>query len=169
MDEQCEHCGFDYGSVASATAARAIRFEAGELADRLAHSDPVAVTRRPGGEWSALEYGGHVRDVLLVQRERVLAARLHSGHTIIPMGRDERVEWREYEGIDAGQLEAEIRMTADWLARSLEAMDEDDWSRTVVYNYPQPATKTLRWLAAHTVHELVHHRQDVERLLDQSR
>ena len=48
--------------------------------------------RRPRPEvWSALEYGCHVRDVLLVQRYRVPLVRREDDPAPPPMGRDERV------------------------------------------------------------------------------
>jgi hypothetical protein len=41
----------------------------------------------------------------------------------------------------------------------------DDWERTVAYNYPAPAARSLRWVAVHTVHEMRHHLLDVRRQL----
>jgi hypothetical protein len=41
----------------------------------------------------------------------------------------------------------------------------DDWERTVVYNYPAPFERSLRWVAVHTVHEMHHHLLDVRRQL----
>jgi hypothetical protein len=53
-------------------------------------------TRSRPGVWSPLEYACHLRDVLLVQRERVLAARSTNRPDCYPMGRDERVEHDGY-------------------------------------------------------------------------
>jgi len=35
------------------------------------------------------------------------------------------------------------------------------WERTGVYNYPEPALRTVEWIAIHTTHELLHHRGDL--------
>jgi hypothetical protein len=46
--------------------------------------------------WSRLEYACHIRDVLLVQRERVLMVRRGFDDEALPMGRDERVDHDGY-------------------------------------------------------------------------
>ena len=47
------------------------------------------------------------------------------------------------------------------LATLLERLDDDGWSRTGLYNYPEPALRTVEWIAIHTIHELLHHRGDI--------
>ena len=165
MDEACAECGYAYESVRATDAPARVRSAANELVTCLAGADPAALSHTQGGQWSGLEYAGHVRDVLVVQRERVLMVRNQQGQTARPMARDERVQWGEYADCTAEQLCAEVALVAEWLAHTLELLDDEDWSRTLVYSYPQPAERSLEWLATHTVHELVHHRQDVERLL----
>ena len=166
MDGPCAECGYAYASVRATDAPARVRSAANELVTSLAGADPAALSRAPGdSQWSVLEYAGHVRDVLVVQRERVLMVRNQQGQTARPMARDERVQWGEYAECTAEQLCAEVALVAEWLAHTLELLDDEDWSRTLVYSYPQPAERSLEWLATHTVHELVHHRQDVERLL----
>jgi hypothetical protein len=165
MDERCAECGYDYGSVRAADAPGQIRSAVDELVTVLSGADPAALARTPSGTWSVLEYAGHVRDVLVVQRERVLMARSKAGQATRPMARDERVRWGEYADCTAEQLRVELALVAAWLAHTLELLSEEDWSRTLVYNYPEPAERSLEWLATHTVHELVHHRHDVTRLL----
>jgi hypothetical protein len=165
MDGPCAECGYTYESVTATDASARVRSAANELVTSLAGADPAALSRTQGEQWSGLEYAGHVRDVLVVQRERVLMVRHQPGQTVRPMARDERVQWGEYAACTAEQLCAEVALVAEWLAHTLELLRDEDWSRTLVYSYPQPAERSLEWLAAHTVHELVHHRQDVERLL----
>ncbi|MFI1154959.1 hypothetical protein [Streptomyces sp. NPDC020817] len=66
------------------------RNQAAQFADFL-HGPPASASRPAPGIWSPLEYACHVRDVLLVQRERVLAARRSNTPVADPMGRDEHV------------------------------------------------------------------------------
>ena len=35
--------------------------------------------------------------------------------------------------------------------------------RTLIYNYPEPAPRSIRWVAVHTLHEVMHHLGDVRR------
>jgi hypothetical protein len=166
MDDHCAECGFSYAAVDRGAAVDWIRAEAAACAASLRSADARrAADRRSAGGWSAIDYGGHLRDVLITQRERVLAARSGSSRTVLPMGRDLRVDWGEYAGITTQQAADGIVQTAEWFAHSLVLLPADDWSTLLVYNYPEPAERSLEWLAAHTVHELVHHGDDIERLI----
>jgi hypothetical protein len=129
----------------------------------LLQNPEIDVRTRPEPDtWSALEYSCHVRDVLLVQRERALAARRTDCPSVVAMGRDERVEHDGYAEQDpirvAGQLEDAALLFGNVLARLSPA----DWDRTLIYNYPEPAERSLRWLAIHTEHEVRHHLRDVQ-------
>ena len=44
----------------------------------------------------------------------------------------------------------------------LRRLDEDSWDRTLIYNYPEPSVRSLRWVAVHTLHEVRHHLRDVQ-------
>ena len=109
-----------------------------------------------------LEYCCHVRDVLLVQRERVLLALREDRPDVATMGRDERVEadgYNEQRPVDvARQLEDAALMFTGVLRR----LDGQAWERTLMYNYPEPAERSLRWVAVHTLHEVTHHLGDVQ-------
>ncbi|SDS26686.1 DinB family protein [Microlunatus soli] len=161
MTDHCQECDFDYAEVTTESAAVRLRTDAGNLGDTV-----LAVGAAPcptPGCWTAIEYGGHVRDMLIVQRERILHARTADTPPIIPMGRDERVGWGEYTGLTAADIARQLHDTADSLARTLEHLSPEEWRRRVVYNYPERAERTLEWVAAHTVHEIVHHTMDVRR------
>jgi hypothetical protein len=123
-------------------------------------------TRREPDQWSALEYGCHVRDVLLVQRERVLAGRRMNTPSFDPMGRDERVEHDGYSEQDPLAVARQLNDAAQLFANVLSRLDPADWERTVMYNYPRTFERSLRWVAIHTVHEVRHHGLDVRRIVE---
>ncbi|MGH9190849.1 MAG: DinB family protein, partial [Acidimicrobiales bacterium] len=50
-------------------------------------------------------------------------------------------------------------------ANVLARLGPGDWERKVLYRYPQPFERSLRWVAVHTVHEVRHHTLDVRRQL----
>src|SRR3954454_18253428 len=92
------------------------------ISDVVASGDVAAIRARPEPQtWSALEYACHVRDVLLVQRERVLLALRVDEPCVEPMGRDERVEadgYNEQQPVDVGrQLNDAALMFASVLRR----------------------------------------------------
>ena len=74
--ERCEECGFEYDENLSPMAGERIRAGAADLAAALAGGHADVRTRQQPGRWSPLEYACHVRDMLLVQRERLAARRL---------------------------------------------------------------------------------------------
>ncbi len=124
----------------------------------------TGLTTRPTPEtWSRLEYGCHVRDVLLVQRERLLLARREECPEAVPMGRDERVEHDGYLDQDPVDVQRQLRDAAGLFAGCLSRLDGAAWPRTIVYSWPVRKERTLAWLAVHTLHEVLHHRDDMRR------
>jgi hypothetical protein len=163
--DRCDECGFTYDLGTADAASAAIVDGAGELAAVL-RDPPADLRSRPEPQtWSPLEYGCHVRDVMLVQRERVLAARRMDRPTFQPMGRDERVDHDGYAEQEPGDVARQLSDAAKLFANVLARLGPTDWERTVIYNYPKPFERSLRWVAVHTVHEVRHHLLDVRRQL----
>ncbi|MET9959563.1 DinB family protein [Streptomyces sp. NPDC006326] len=133
----------------------------------LLKAEPTALRRRPAPQvWSPLEYACHMRDVLLVQRERLLTARRCDTPVAEPMGRDERVELDGYADQEPTDVARQLREAAVLFAHSLNRLSAVDWERTLIYTYPERTERSLRWLAVHTLHELRHHLLDMRRQLE---
>src|SRR5437868_5320641 len=95
--ERCDGCGFLYDLDLAPVAADEIAERAARIATIVGTAENSTVVRRPQQQtWSVLEYGCHVRDVLLVQRERVLLALRVDQPNLETMGRDERVQHDGY-------------------------------------------------------------------------
>nr|WP_083894820.1 DinB family protein [Nocardia tenerifensis] len=142
------------------------REHAVEYADLLLTESPKLRQRPKPDTWSPLEYACHMRDVLLVQRERVLAARRTRTPESWLMGRDERVEHDGYAEQKPTDVGRQLRDAAQLFANVLERLGDEDWARTLMFSYPDPQERSLRWLALHTLHELRHHLLDMRRQLD---
>src|ERR1700742_3209051 len=96
VTDHCAECGFTYDIHRALAAADAVRTCVAEVSAILRNKD-IDVRSRPRPDvWSPVEYGCHLRDVLLVQRERVLTARRDNGFVCTTMGRDIRVEHEGY-------------------------------------------------------------------------
>lgn len=133
----------------------------------LLRADPVVLRRRATPDrWSPLEYACHMRDVLLVQRERLLAARRGDAPVTEPMGRDERVEHDGYLQQQPSDVARQLRDAALMFTHGLDQLGPEDWERTLTVPYPETAVRSLRWFAVHTVHELRHHLLDIRRQLE---
>lgn len=158
-------CGFEYRPGETKRAGSDIVETALQLAAMLADAGTDARERRQPGIWSPLEYACHVRDVLLVQRERVLLARRQERPSFDPMGRDERVDHDGYAEQDPSDVASQLSDAARLLANVLGRLPAADWERTVMYNYPALAERSLGWVGIHTLHEVRHHLEDVRRQL----
>ncbi|MGH3432988.1 MAG: DinB family protein [Thermocrispum sp.] len=162
--DSCAECGYDYDLAAAEEAAEHIAVGAAEIALMLNAGGDLRERRQPA-VWSPLEYGCHVRDVLLVQRERVLAALRMDTFVCVPMGRDERVEPDGYAEQDPLDVARQLTDAALLCANVLDRLRPQQWDRTLIYGYPEPSERPLRWVALHTVHEVQHHAMDIGRQL----
>ena len=98
---------------------------------------------------------------LRVQTERIELTQREIDPVFVPMGRDERVVEDRYNEQDPRRVTDELLAAAETLAALLESLDDEGWRRTGHYNYPEPALRTVEWIAIHTTHELLHHRGDL--------
>jgi hypothetical protein len=161
LSESCLECGFVY-ALGRADVLAWLRSDANAFLETFATFDGDAARTRPAPDvWSPLEYACHVRDVLRVQAARVEQAQREDEPAFTPMGRDQRVVDDRYNEQDPKQVAAELRAAADDFITLLERLDDAGWKRAGIYNYPEPALRDVNWIAAHTVHELFHHRRDL--------
>ena len=119
------------------------------------------------GVWSALEYACHVRDVFVVQQERLTRALSEERPTFPAMGRDERVTLDRYNEQRLDTVLAELGEAAARLADAFDALDDTQRQRVGVYPYPAPEERTMTWLGCTAVHEGVHHLLDIGRVLQE--
>jgi hypothetical protein len=164
--ERCDECGFEYDLDDALGAGPAIVRDVAELVGILETDTDRLRTRREPETWSPLEYGCHVRDVLLVQRERVLAAQFMDRPSFNPMGRDERAELDGYVEQSTSDVVRQLSDAGLLFSNVLSRLDPSDWDRRVMYNYPKRLERSLRWVAVHTAHDVHHHVLDVRNQLD---
>lgn len=140
---------------------------AAQLAEVLQSIGAVTARRRDKpDQWSPIEYGCHVRDVLIVQRERVLRTLRGYGGQVLPMGRDERVEHDGYNDQDRHDVAQQIIHANALLENVFHRLEADQWALEMSYTFPTQSMRPLRWVAVHTSHEVVHHLHDVRTILD---
>lgn len=158
-NELCPDCGFSYQMMRSEILPW-LRHDIEAFVDTFeAVNNPRA---RPSADvWSPLEYACHVRDVLRIQRDRVIQALGEHDPHFAPMRREERVVEDRYNEQDPAVVVAELREAAAAFISLLESLDERGWQRQGVYNFPEPRLRTVEWIAIHTTHEVLHHRVDI--------
>lgn len=158
---RCDGCGFVYDLGGASSPGADIVRGVDELVVVLLGAGGDVSARTEPGRWSPLEYGCHLRDVLLVQRERVLDARRRDRPAFTPMGRDERVGHDGYADQAVEDVARQLIDAGMLFANVLARLGPDDWERLVVYNFPARTERSLRWVAVHTVHEVRHHLGDI--------
>ena len=163
--DRCAACGFDYYGFPRPEIGDRLRALGDEHAERLTETPAAFLRQHPMEGWSALEYGCHVRDVLLNQRSRIELTQREDAPTFVPMGRDELAVNERYNDRTPDTVALGLTQAAGALATLLAALDDTGWARTATYNYPEPALRDVDWIARHTVHELHHHLADVHRVL----
>jgi S-DNA-T family DNA segregation ATPase FtsK/SpoIIIE len=161
---QCDECGFDYDDVTAASVPNRLRNGARDLAETVRiEGDDVRI--RPTPEtWSPLEYACHVRDVARTQRDRMELALREDCPRFAPMGRDQKAIDDRYNEQDPDEVCRELVASCNDLADYLETLLPEERARTGIYLYPAEAERTIVWIGINTVHELVHHRMDVQRV-----
>lgn len=163
--EQCAECKFSYGA-ADRQDLPGILASFGPAYDTRMARDHKEVTLRPSPEvWSPLEYACHVRDVFLIQRDRLYLALVEDRPSFAPAYREERVEFDGYAVQAPDEVAQQIEMAATLVARAFSRLTNGQWERRLMYNYPTPTEQSVEWLAHHTAHEATHHLYDIDRIL----
>jgi len=160
---ECEQCGFSFPLERAEQVGPLIVEGAHDVVELLGTTDPLQLRERSDpATWSAHQYACHLRDVLLVQRERVLLAQREDKPEVTVMGRDERVEHDGYESQLTPDVARQLDDAASMFAHTLSMLEGPAWEREVVYFFPERAERPLRWVAVHTLHEVRHHTEDIK-------
>ncbi len=161
--DACAECGYVYATLPRSALAPSLVSGAAQHAARLSAADD-ALRRRPAPDvGSPLEYACHLRDVLDMQRDRMLRTQVEETPSFAPMDRDRRAVDEAYNAQDPARVAEELRRAGTAIADLLDGLDDTGWARTGIYNYPATAERDVDWMARHTLHEVVHHLLDVDR------
>jgi hypothetical protein len=160
--ERCEIelCGFAWDEVDPSQIGRRIVRGADEIAE-LITSGLNADVRRSSEIWSPVEYAGHVRDVLLNIRDRLVVAVNEDNPLCKGLFGTPRIEMGLYAGDPAVIVAQEMKVAASLFVRTWDRIPDILRERTMVYGYPRVTNRNLRWVAAQALHEVEHHLSDI--------
>ncbi len=160
--ETCPECSFAWDAITTAQITPRVQVAAAAFASVVRTAEDPTV--RPATEvWSIVEYGCHVRDVLLNLRDRIMLGAVTDNPTPRSMFVDARVELGLYAHDSAPVLATEIEIGAALFTRTFDALPPGYDQRPIFYPWPVPATRTLRWVAAQALHECEHHLADAQK------
>jgi len=162
--EQCPDCGADASAIADDDLGREVVREIASWGRLIAASEVAAVRSRPSKDvWSALEYAGHVRDLLPVMTQRLSRVRGEDQPSLGWWDHEAAVtEDRYNEQVPVLVIE---QMTANGraFADALAGVVDHEWDRGAER---RPGERfTVRGIARFVLHELIHHRDDAARSL----
>jgi hypothetical protein len=161
--ETCEDCGFAWEIVPREAIGGRVASGAIAIAERLrATSDDVSGRRPEPERWSMTEYAAHVRDVLLTLRDRCVIGLVEDNPGFSPMYRDERVTLGLYRNDTPAAVATDVEVSAAMFVRLFDAIDDGAIERPVRYGYPGPIPRTILWMGQQAVHEVEHHRADID-------
>ncbi|HEY5010260.1 MAG TPA: hypothetical protein VIH73_03830, partial [Acidimicrobiales bacterium] len=90
--QTCAHCGFTWATLTRVELATRMSGAVESFVNVMKAAGGDVATRPSERRWSILEYGGHLRDVILSIRERVVLASVLDVPVGTPIFRDERVD-----------------------------------------------------------------------------
>lgn len=159
----CAGCGFAPNDANRAGLAGRIVDESHRLGVSITGADDERVRTRPAPDtWSALEYGAHVRDTLAVFTERIVRTRREQNPELGWWDHEAALEHSFANELEADAVADDVNRNASHLASALSDMTDGDWDRSCTRG-GDPFTVDL--LARYLLHEVMHHRVDVERHL----
>lgn len=156
----CDICGFRWDDVTGDVVGRLTR--ASESFVDVVTNAGALVSRRPSPErWSILEYAGHLRDVLISIRERIILAVVTDRPTGVAMHRDERVDRGLYRHDTVADVSEELTVVTRLFTKTVSSLREDDTRRALIYSSASPHEVTVAWAIAQAIHEAEHHLGDI--------
>ncbi|MGQ0431736.1 MAG: DinB family protein [Microthrixaceae bacterium] len=157
LDRPCPDCGLDLSGVDPSDIGSHLRANVAEWPALLDH--PAATVRPNDGQWSALEYACHVRDVFRLFAVR-LDAMLNEDDPHFPnWDQDATAIEDRYAEQQPEPVAAELAEAGAALAAKFDAVHPDQWTRRG--RRSDGAQFTVASLGRYLLHDPVHHVWDV--------
>lgn len=159
LDERCPECGYNAAAIDVDRMSDLVRSNAALWPGLLATE---TARRRPSdGEWSAVEYGCHVRDVFALFDERLRLMLTEDGPRFANWDQDVTAVEQRYDLQDPAAVADEIVAAAHACAERWATVGPYDWQRTG--DRSDGWSFTVETLARYFLHDPIHHVHDVER------
>ncbi len=163
LTRPCPDCGFAADTFDPTQTPTLIRENGARWKELLAH--PSATLRPNDDQWSALEYGCHVRDVFRLFGTRLGLMMTEDGPHFANWDQDATAIEDRYAEQDPQVVASEIAVAAEVLAAAFAQVQATDMERTGFRS--DGAAFTIDTFARYLMHDPVHHVWDVEQGLGQ--
>jgi hypothetical protein len=162
LEKECPECGFDARLIDVRQMGSLMRANASAWPELLI--EPL-VRLRPTGtdgsetQWSALEYGCHVRDVFRIYDERLRLMLDTDGAEFADWDQGVTAMADRYDEQDPAVVAAELVAAGEANARRWDLVRDDQWNRRG--HRSDGSAFTVESLARYLLHDPVHHLRDV--------
>jgi hypothetical protein len=160
-DQYCESCDYSWSVTSTQEISKQIAHATAAFIRVIDEAGPLVSLRPTSERWSILEYGSHLRDVLISIRDRIIAASVQEDATGAPIFRDERVNLGFYRLDNAHDVKNELLAASNLFIRTFDALPRAYENRTFLYSPVTPVRVTILWAGAQALHECLHHLGDV--------
>lgn len=157
LERPCPECGFDASMLDALEVGERIRENALAWRPLLAH--PAVGTRPADDQWSALEYGCHVRDVFRIFIKRLGLMLDQDDPTFANWDQDATAVEEAYADQHPGRVTDELETAGAKLADRFGAVPAAAWDRPGLRS--DGARFTVATMARYLLHDPVHHLHDV--------
>ncbi|MFL6130533.1 MAG: DinB family protein [Mycobacteriales bacterium] len=159
----CAECGFDSADLPLDRFRVVLDGHVQDLARALGSVPDAALRHRPDpATWSALEYAGHVADVLELFERRTAAIRSAPLPDLEVLDHDRVVRERGHNDAAVAVTVGRLRRAAAALSETAERLRPGDLDRA---GHRAGQRRTIREVLHRAVHEAAHHARDARRLL----
>ncbi|MBI5087969.1 MAG: DinB family protein [Actinobacteria bacterium] len=159
LEQTCPDCGFDGRRVARDDVASLLHENVDEWPALLGRAD---VALRPtDDQWSALEYGCHVRDVFRLYEQRLDLMLHDDAPRFANWDQDVTAIEDRYDLQDPATVIDDLVAAGHSLADRFASVSGDQWERTG--HRSDGVTFTVDTFARYLLHDPVHHVDDVRR------
>jgi hypothetical protein len=158
----CEGCGFRWSEVTADEVPSRVSVATSSFVHVIETAGANANARPSPERWSILEYAGHMRDVFISIRERIMRACVEDEPVGTPMYREERVNLGLYRLDTPSIVAKELTTLSALFARTFQSLPEPFLERRLTYSTVTPAKVTILWAGAQAVHEVEHHLADAQ-------
>ena len=164
--EACEVCGFQWDGISPEEIAPRMIMSMNASSELIARHQQASLIRNHPDQWSALEYGCHMRDVLYNIRDKMVLITVEDNPASLMLYGTPRVEMGLYKHDRPQVLALEMRLAGELFARTFAALPKSAYERVFLYRYPRESLRNLKWVAAQALHECEHHEGDIRNLLE---
>ncbi len=153
----CPGCGFVWEGVSRIDAVKGINESVTAFVGIIEEAGEMSMVRPEPDRWSIVEYAGHLRDVLINLREKLIVASVVDNPTGQPIYTDDRVNLGFYSLDSLDDAANELAFAAGLISKTIAALPDGFENRTLVFSPLWATQMTIGWIAAQAFHEASHH------------